>query len=121
MDGGDCTSSGVFGRTFSAGYFNSAYQRRRLGGCVRRVSYSTIVLLEEMKTVKNSMQLCGTKTVLAGVRMVLAAGVIMASSSVVPAQTADAGFGPANPFYAPSALPFHAPPFDTIKDSDYQP
>jgi len=71
--------------------------------------------------VKNSTQLCGTKAVLAGVQMVLAAGAIMMSSSVVPAQTADAGFGPANPFYAPSALPFHAPPFDKIKDSDYQP
>ncbi len=32
-----------------------------------------------------------------------------------------AGFGPANPFYAESALPFHAPPFDRIKDGDYQP
>jgi peptidyl-dipeptidase Dcp len=74
-----------------------------------------------MKTVKNSMQLCGTKTVLSGVQMVLVAGVIMMSSSVVPAQTAGAGFGPANPFYAPSTLPFHAPPFDKIKDSDYQP
>ena len=31
------------------------------------------------------------------------------------------GFGPANPFYAASALPFQAPPFDKIKDSDYQP
>ena len=30
-------------------------------------------------------------------------------------------FGPNNPFYAPSTLPFHAPPFDRIKDSDYQP
>ena len=30
-------------------------------------------------------------------------------------------FGPTNPFYAPSTLPFHAPPFDKIKDSDYQP
>ena len=29
-------------------------------------------------------------------------------------------FGPSNPFYAPSTLPFHAPPFDKIKDSDYQ-
>jgi len=37
------------------------------------------------------------------------------------AQTNDAGFGPSNPFYAPSTLPFHAPPFDKIKDSDYQP
>jgi peptidyl-dipeptidase Dcp len=32
-----------------------------------------------------------------------------------------ADFGPANPFYTPSALPFGAPPFDKIKDSDYQP
>ena len=32
-----------------------------------------------------------------------------------------AGFGPGNPFYAPSTLPFQAPPFDKIKDSDYQP
>ena len=45
----------------------------------------------------------------------------MTSSSVVSAQSADAGFGPANPFYKPSALPFQAPPFDKIKDSDYQP
>jgi peptidyl-dipeptidase Dcp len=37
------------------------------------------------------------------------------------AAAADAKFGPANPFYAPSTLPFHAPPFDKIKDEDYQP
>jgi peptidyl-dipeptidase Dcp len=30
-------------------------------------------------------------------------------------------FGPENPFYAPSTLPFQAPPFDKIKDADYQP
>ncbi len=30
-------------------------------------------------------------------------------------------FAAANPFAAPSTLPFHAPPFDLIKDSDYQP
>ena len=36
------------------------------------------------------------------------------------AQTAPA-FGSSNPFYAPSALPFHAPPFDKIRDRDYQP
>ena len=29
---------------------------------------------------------------------------------------AAAEFGPSNPFYAPSTLPFHAPPFDKIKD-----
>ena len=67
------------------------------------------------------MHLCGTKAVLAGVQMVLVAGAIMMSTSVVSAQTTDAGFGPANPFYAPSTLPFQAPPFDKIKDSDYQP
>jgi peptidyl-dipeptidase Dcp len=59
--------------------------------------------------------------VLSGVQVVLVAGAIMMSSSVVPAQTTDAGFGPGNPFYAPSALPFQAPPFDKIKDGDYQP
>ena len=37
------------------------------------------------------------------------------------AGSAQAAFGPSNPFYAPSTLPFHAPPFDKIKDSDYQP
>ncbi len=36
-----------------------------------------------------------------------------------PAQTA--AFGSENPFYAPSSLPFHAPPFNRIQDSDYQP
>jgi peptidyl-dipeptidase Dcp len=30
-------------------------------------------------------------------------------------------FGPSNPFYEPSKLPFQAPAFDRIKDEDYQP
>ena len=30
-------------------------------------------------------------------------------------------FGPSNPFYAASTLPFGAPPFDKLKDEDYQP
>jgi peptidyl-dipeptidase Dcp len=34
---------------------------------------------------------------------------------------AAADFGRSNPFYAPSTLPFGAPPFDRIKDEDYQP
>src|SRR5216683_4906153 len=67
------------------------------------------------------MHLCGTRSLVSGVQMVLVAGVIMMSSSVLAAQTTDAGFGPGNPFYAPIALPFQAPPFDRIKDSDYQP
>src|SRR5262245_59704156 len=28
---------------------------------------------------------------------------------------------PSNPFFAPSTLPFQAPPFDKITDADYQP
>ena len=32
-----------------------------------------------------------------------------------------ADLAPTNPFYAPSTLPFQAPPFDRIKDEDYQP
>jgi len=37
------------------------------------------------------------------------------------ATASDAKFGPSNPFYAPSTLPFQAPPFDKIRDEDYQP
>ena len=35
--------------------------------------------------------------------------------------TATGSFGSSNPFYAVSALPFQAPPFDRIKDAAYQP
>ena len=51
---------------------------------------------------------------------VITAGVI-AVVSTNPALAAAADFGPSNPFYAPSTLPFQAPPFDRIKDDDYQP
>jgi peptidyl-dipeptidase Dcp len=67
------------------------------------------------------MRPCSRKTTLSRMHLLLAAGAIMMSSNVVVAQSAEAGFGPTNPFYAPSTLPFQAPPFDKIKDSDYQP
>jgi peptidyl-dipeptidase Dcp len=51
----------------------------------------------------------------------LASGAIAAGTISAPAGTGDAAFGPSNPFYAPSTLPFQAPPFDKIKDADYQP
>jgi peptidyl-dipeptidase Dcp len=51
----------------------------------------------------------------------LASGVIAAGTISTPASTGDAAFGPSNPFYAPSTLPFQAPLFDKIKDGDYQP
>ncbi len=38
----------------------------------------------------------------------------------IPALHAQA-FGPSNPFYEPSTLPFHAPDFTRIHDADYQP
>ena len=49
-----------------------------------------------------------------------AAGALALTTSATPV-TAQPAFGPANPFYAPSSLPFQAPPFDKIQDSDYQP
>ncbi|MFZ0661830.1 MAG: peptidyl-dipeptidase Dcp [Acidobacteriaceae bacterium] len=48
-----------------------------------------------------------------------AAGAIVVGSA--NGQTATKTFEPNNPFYAPSTLPFHAPPFNKIEDSDYQP
>jgi peptidyl-dipeptidase Dcp len=50
----------------------------------------------------------------------LSAGTI-ALVSINPALAAAADFGPSNPFFAPSVLPFQAPPFDKIKDEDFQP
>ena len=46
------------------------------------------------------------------------AGPIGVTSGTDPATAANMS---ANPFYAPSTLPFQAPPFDKIQDSDYQP
>ncbi|MEA2262196.1 MAG: peptidyl-dipeptidase Dcp, partial [Acidobacteriaceae bacterium] len=47
------------------------------------------------------------------------AGAIAVTSSTTSGS--DGVFGPGNPFYTPSSLPFQAPPFDRIQDSDYQP
>ena len=52
--------------------------------------------------------------------LILAATVIIGLSTL-PALAAGTDFGPNNPFFAPSTLPFQAPPFDKIKDDDYQP
>ena len=48
-------------------------------------------------------------------------GAIALGAFFTPAMANDATFGPSNPFYAPSTLPFQASPFDKIKDEDYQP
>jgi len=48
---------------------------------------------------------------------ILAAGTLSSSSFAQQ----PAAFGPSNPFYAASSLPYQAPPFDKIHDGDYQP
>ena len=58
---------------------------------------------------------------LKGMTALIASGVIALGTIHTLPTVADANFGPSNPFYAPSTLPFHAPPFDKIKDEDYQP
>jgi peptidyl-dipeptidase Dcp len=59
------------------------------------------------------------------IRLLIVSTLIVAAAialgSLNPVLAAGADFGPSNPFYAPSTLPFHAPPFDKIKDEDYQP
>jgi peptidyl-dipeptidase Dcp len=52
---------------------------------------------------------------------IFAACTVIAMTSRAVAQTPAPAFGPSNPFYAPSTLPFQTPPFDRIRDSDYQP
>ena len=58
-----------------------------------------------------------TKIMMVFMSTVIAAGTV----AINPALAAPADFGPSNPFYAPSTLPFQAPPFDKIKDEDFQP
>jgi peptidyl-dipeptidase Dcp len=57
-----------------------------------------------------------------GVLLLVAAAGICGAQAPKPAGNSEPGnFGPSNPFYAASTLPFHAPAFDKIKTSDYQP
>ena len=46
---------------------------------------------------------------------------LFACGSISYSLAAAIPFGPSNPFYSSSTLPFHAPPFDRIKDEDYRP
>jgi peptidyl-dipeptidase Dcp len=50
---------------------------------------------------------------------VIASGLLAGSNA--GASDSKGQFGPSNPFFAPSTLPFQAPPFDKITDADYQP
>jgi peptidyl-dipeptidase Dcp len=53
--------------------------------------------------------------------LLLLAACTMLDTFTAAADRPNSGFGPSNPFYTESSLPFHAPPFDKIKDADYQP
>ncbi len=53
--------------------------------------------------------------------MAAAAVAVALGNLICGARAGGLSLDPANPFYAPSTLPFHAPPFDRIKDEDYQP
>src|SRR5271156_1561002 len=55
------------------------------------------------------------------VNALIVAATLALPMATLPRHAVAADFGPANPFFAPSSLPFHAPPFDHIKDEDYQP
>ena len=59
------------------------------------------------------------------IRTLLKTGILIAAAlpqvQSSAASPAAAQFGPGNPFYSPSPLPLQAPPFDKIKDGDYQP
>src|SRR5436853_397548 len=52
---------------------------------------------------------------------VMLAGAVALQTGAASGQQPTPAFGPQNPFYAPSPLPFQAPLFDKIKDTDYQP
>jgi peptidyl-dipeptidase Dcp len=69
------------------------------------------------------MRLQERRVMRSGTGVLIAVGTIVTAVglSLLPASKAQSAFAPSNPFYAPSTLPFEAPPFDKIKDSDYQP
>ena len=56
-----------------------------------------------------------------GISIAIGAAAAAAQAPAAPPAPPATPFGPSNPFYAESTLPFQAPPFDKIKDSDYQP
>jgi peptidyl-dipeptidase Dcp len=59
------------------------------------------------------------------IKFVIAASLFLTLSVTAinysPQTTSASSSAAANPFFSESALPYHAPPFDKIKDSDYQP
>ncbi len=67
----------------------------------------------------SQMNLRTNRVLVAGFGLLL--GAAAAGICAAQAPNAASSFGPSNPFYTVSPLEFHAPAFDKIKDSDYQP
>ncbi|MGA2048499.1 MAG: peptidyl-dipeptidase Dcp [Terracidiphilus sp.] len=67
------------------------------------------------------MDMYWTGLLLPQISTIITAGAIALTPGAASAQAVQSALGPANPFYAPSTLPFHAPDFNKIKDDDYQP
>src|SRR3569833_3742032 len=53
--------------------------------------------------------------------MAMVTGAVVLDGGSALAQGGAQAFGPGNPFYSASTLPYQAPAFDKIKDADYQP
>jgi peptidyl-dipeptidase Dcp len=66
------------------------------------------------------IRLNASNTTLLSLIIMIVNGAI-AISSANPTLAAAADFGSSNPFFSSSTLPFHAPPFDKVKDEDFQP
>ena len=67
------------------------------------------------------MDMYWTGLLLPQISTIITAGAIALTPGAASAQAVESALGSANPFYAPSTLPFHAPDFNKIKDDDYQP
>src|SRR6202790_2450352 len=75
-------------------------------------------------TMMRSTRRCTAKTMLLFLSTLIPSTLIPAGAIALgfaDKALAASDFGPASPFYAPSTLPFQAPPFDKIKDEDFQP
>jgi peptidyl-dipeptidase Dcp len=76
-------------------------------------------LLEKQVAGEISKNMKSFRNAFGSLSVLTMSSLITSGSFLAAAQTGT--FGPQNPFYAPSTLPFEAPPFDKIKDSDFQP
>src|SRR6266851_5682393 len=102
-----------------------AAQNHRSSSRHRPVSPVTIMAKMVSKTMMRSTRRCAAKTMLLFFSTLIPTTVIPAGAIALGfvnnALAAASDFGTANPFYAPSTLPFQAPPFHKIRDEDFQP